>query len=120
MLKTETSVSSDNAKVIIAIIGTDMERFPTDSQLPSRAGLCLCNYESAKNENQKTRKGNKLLRSTLMVCAHAAAKVRTSKFFMLNTKESVRTEKRKEGRISCRCALNAYCDLPYGQRRSCF
>ena len=59
-----------------------MERFPTDSHLASWAGLCPGNNESAKKRRSgKTTKGNKLLRSTLIVCAHSAAKVKNSYFY---------------------------------------
>ena len=76
-----TGIGPDSAKAIIAVIGTDMERFPTDSHISSWAGLCPGDHESAKKRKSgKTRKGNKLLRSTLVVCAHAAAKVKTSYF----------------------------------------
>lgn len=76
-----TGIGPDSAKAIIAVIGTDMERFPTDSHISSWAGLCPRDHESAKKRKSgKTRKGNKLLRSTLVVCAHAAAKVKTSYF----------------------------------------
>ena len=77
-----TGIGPDSAKAIIAVIGTDMERFPTDSHISSWAGLCPGDHESAKKRKSgKTRKGNKLLRSTLVVCAHAAAKVKTSYFY---------------------------------------
>ena len=81
-IQTVTGIGSDSAKAIIAVIGTDMERFPTDSHISSWAGLCPGDHESAKKRKSgKTRKGNKLLRSTLVVCAHAAAKVKTSYFY---------------------------------------
>ena len=77
-----TGIGLDSAKAIIAVIGTDMERFPTDAHISSWAGLCPGDHESAKKRKSgKTRKGNKLLRSTLVVCAHAAAKVKTSYFY---------------------------------------
>ena len=58
-----------------------MGRFPTDAHISSWAGLCPGDNESAKKRRSgKTRKGNSLLRSTLIVCAHSAAKVKGSYF----------------------------------------
>lgn len=71
----------DSAKAIISVIGTDMGRFPTDAHISSWAGLCPGNHESAKKrQSGKTRKGNQLLRSTLVVCAHSAIKNKKSYF----------------------------------------
>lgn len=58
-----------------------MSRFPTDAHLSSWAGLCPGNNESAgKRKSGKTRKGNALLRTTLVVCAHSAVKHKRSYF----------------------------------------
>ncbi len=58
-----------------------MSRFPTDNNISSWAGLCPGDNESAKKRrNGKTRKGNGLLRTTLIVCAHSAVKVKNSYF----------------------------------------
>lgn len=76
-----TGIAGDSAKAIIAVIGTDMGRFPTDGHISSWAGLCPGDNESAKKRHSgKTRKGNQLLRSTLVVCAHSAVKVKGSYF----------------------------------------
>lgn len=81
-IKKVTGIGEDGAKAIVAVIGTDMGRFPTDAHLASWAGLCPGNNESAKKRRSgKTTKGNKLLRTTLVVCAHAAAKVKSSYFY---------------------------------------
>lgn len=80
-LETVTGIGKNGAKAIISIIGTDMSRFPTDAHISSWAGLCPGNNESAKKRRTgKTRKGNKLLRTTLVVCAHAAIKNKASYF----------------------------------------
>lgn len=51
---------------VIAEIGTDMSRFPTDRHLASWAGLCPGNHESAgKRTSGRTRKANRWLKSAL-------------------------------------------------------
>lgn len=58
-----------------------MSRFPTDAHLSFWAGLCPGNNESAgKRKSGKTRKGNALLRSILVVCVHSAANCKDSFF----------------------------------------
>ena len=75
-------IGPTSAQTIISVIGTDMSRFPTDRHISSWAGLCPGNNESAgKRRSGKTRKGNSMLRSTLLVCAHSAAKVKSSYFY---------------------------------------
>ena len=77
-----TGIGNTSAEVVISVIGTDMSRFPTDAHLASWAGLCPGNNESAKKRKSgKTRKGNALLRSTLVVCAHSAVRNKKSYFF---------------------------------------
>lgn len=80
-IRNVTGLGTTSAQEIISVIGTDMTRFPTDAHLSSWAGLCPGNYESAKKrKGGRTRKGNNLLRTTLIVCAHSAAKVKGSYF----------------------------------------
>ena len=75
-------IGNTSAQAIISVIGTDMSRFPTDSHISSWAGLCPGNNESAhKRKSGKTRNGNALLRDTLVVCAHAAVKNKSSYFY---------------------------------------
>ncbi len=77
-----TGIADTSAQAIISVIGTDMERFPTDAHLASWAGLCPGNNESAnKRRTGKTRKGNTLLRTTLISCAHSAVKTKKSYFY---------------------------------------
>lgn len=80
-IKDVTGLGVKSAQAVISVIGTDMERFPTDAHISSWAGLCPGDNESAKKRRSgKTRKGNCLLRTTLIVCAHSAAKVKNSYF----------------------------------------
>lgn len=81
-IKNVTGIADVSAQAIIAVIGTDMSRFPTDSHISSWAGLCPGNNESAKKRKSgRTRKGNALLKSTLVVCAHSAVNVKNSYFY---------------------------------------
>lgn len=75
-------IGNTSAETVISVIGTDMSRFPTDKHIASWAGLCPGNNESAKKRKSgKIRKGNALLRSTLIICAHSAVKVKNSYFY---------------------------------------
>lgn len=77
-----TGIGNTSAQAIISVIGTDMERFPTDRHISSWAGLCPSDNESAKKRKSgKTRKGNSLLRTTLITCSHAAVKNTKSYFY---------------------------------------
>ncbi len=81
-IKDVTGLGTDSARIVISVIGTDMSRFATDAHLCSWAGLCPGNNESAKKRKSgKMRKGNKLLRSTLMTCAHSAVNNKQSYFY---------------------------------------
>ncbi len=75
-------IGNTSAETIISVIGADMSRFPTDKHISKWAGLCPGNNESAgKRKSGKTGKGNALLRSTLVVCAHSAVKNKNSYFY---------------------------------------
>ena len=77
-----TGIGNTSAQAIISVIGTDMTRFPTDRHISSWAGLCPGNNESAgKRKSGKTRKGNSLLRTTLITCAHSAVRNKKSYFY---------------------------------------
>lgn len=72
-------VGERSAQTIIAEIGTDMSVFATAGHLASWAGMCPGNNESAgKKKSGKTRKGSKSLRSTLVECAKAAGRSKSS------------------------------------------
>lgn len=75
-------IAERSSEVVVSVIGTDMGRFPTDAHLSSWAGLCPGNNETAKKRKSgRTTKGNSLLRSTLIICAHSAVKNKNSYFY---------------------------------------
>jgi len=97
-IKPISGIADASARAIIAVIGTDMGRFPTDGHIPLWAGLCPGNNESAgKKHSGKTRKGNQLLRTTLVVCAHSAAKVKGSYFHAQFQRISAHRGKKRAG-----------------------
>jgi len=74
-------IGRTSAEQIIAEIGVDMARFPTAHHLCSWAGLSPGDNESAgKRKSGKTRKGNKMLKKTLVQCATSAVKNKDSFF----------------------------------------
>lgn len=74
-------IGNTSAQAIISVIGTDMEGFPTDAHISSWAGLCPGSNESAhKRKTGKTTKGNMLLKSTLVVCAHSVVRNKNTYF----------------------------------------
>ena len=80
-LQSIPGIGNTSAQAIISVIGTDMDRFPDAAHLASWAGLCPGdNQSAAKRKSGKTRKGNALLRSTLVTCAHSATMNKSSYF----------------------------------------
>ena len=89
-------IADNSAQVIISVIGSDMSRFPSDKHLSKWAGLCPGNNESAsKKKSGKTTKGNKMLRTTLVNCAHSAVKVKNSYFYALFARISAHRGKKR-------------------------
>ncbi len=73
-LLTIPGVGKRVAEVIVAEIGVDMSRFPTDKHLASWVGLCPGHHESAgKRRSGKARKGNPALRAAMCEAAWAAS-----------------------------------------------
>ena len=85
-----------SSEIILAEIGQDMKRFPTAGNICSWAGVCPGNNESAgKRRNGKTRKGNKILKSTLVECAQSAVQRKDSFFYAQYQRIAMRRGKKR-------------------------
>ena len=74
LLDTIPGVAETVAQIIVSEIGVDMDKFASDKQLASWAGMCPGNNESAgKRRSGKTSKGNRYLRAVLVQAAWVAS-----------------------------------------------
>ena len=86
-----------SAEIILAEIGQDMTRFPTSGHICSWAGVCPGNNESAgKRRSGKTRKGNKILKSTLVECAQSAVRRKDTFFYAQYQRIAMRRGKKEQ------------------------
>lgn len=89
-------IGKRTSEIILAEIGQDMSRFPTAGHISSWSGVCPGNNESAgKRRSGKSRKGNKILKSTLVECAQAAVKHKNSFFYAQYQRISMRRGKKR-------------------------
>ena len=79
MLISIPGVSNLAAQILVSEIGIDMSRFETAGHLISWAGLCPRNDESAgKRRSNRMKKGAPWLKTTLIQCAWAASRKKSS------------------------------------------
>ena len=77
LLDTIPGVDKRAAEMLLAEIGPDMSRFPTDAHLASWGGMCPGQRPSGgKKHSAATRKGSKWLRGTLTECAKAVVRTK--------------------------------------------
>ena len=89
-------IGKRSSEIILAEIGQDMSRFPTAAHISSWAGICPGNNESAgKRRNGRTRKGNKILKSTLVECAQSAVRKKDSFLYAQYQRISMRKGKKR-------------------------
>ncbi|UYM15493.1 IS110 family RNA-guided transposase [Endozoicomonas euniceicola] len=78
LLQTLPGVHEMSAATLIAEIGDDMSQFGGMKEIASWAGLCPGNNESAgKRKSGRTRKGNKMIKTTLCEVANAAIRTKS-------------------------------------------
>lgn len=95
-LKKIPGLGKRSSEIILAEIGQDMKRFPTAGHISSWAGVCPGNNESAgKRRSGKTRKGNKILKSTLVECAQSAVRRKDTFFYAQYQRISMRRGKKR-------------------------
>lgn len=77
LLQTVPGISKITAAGLLAEIGTDMSKFPSEKHLASWAGLCPGNYESAgKQRIGRITEGNQYIKPLLVEGAWAASHVK--------------------------------------------
>ncbi len=96
MLDSAPGIGRSLAEQIIAEVGTDMTRFPSEGHLASWAKVCPGNDESAgKRHSSKTGKGSRWIRTALVQAAWAAVKVKDTHLAAVYRRLAARRGKQK-------------------------
>jgi transposase len=96
LLDTVPGIGRTVAELVIAEVGTDMDRFPSEAHLASWAKVSPGNHESGgKRYTGKTGKGSRWLRSALIQAAWAAVKVKDTHLAAVYRRLAVRRGKQK-------------------------
>jgi transposase len=96
LLDTAPGIGPTVAEMIIAEIGTDMRKFPSEAHLASWAKLSPGNHESGgKRYSGKTGKGSRWVRTALVQAAGAAVKVKGSHLAAVYHRLQARRGKKK-------------------------
>lgn len=122
LLDTIPGVDRQLAILIVAEIGVDMSRFPSDRHITAWAGVAPGNNETGgKQRSGKRRKGNQHLTTGLVLAAHAAARQKNNYLRALFYRLAGRRGKRRAaiavGRTILQMAYHmiqrgeAYCEL---------
>lgn len=78
-LQTIPGVGQRVAEVLVAEVGTNMDRFPSAANLASWAGMCPGNHETGgKRKSGKTTKGSPWLRTALIEAAWGATRSKST------------------------------------------
>lgn len=81
LLDSIPGIARQSAELLLAEIGSDMQRFPSAAHLCKWAGVCPGNHESAgKQASGKIPPANRWLRSILVQMANAAVRCKSSHF----------------------------------------
>jgi transposase len=76
LLGTIPGVDKRAAQMLLAEIGPDMTRFPTDAHLASWGGMCPGQRETGGKKHSAARKGSKWLRGTVTECSNAVVRTK--------------------------------------------
>ena len=99
-LQTIPGIKQRTAALLVAELGTDMARFPTDRQAAAWAGLCPGNDESAgKRRSGKLRPGNRWLRAGLVEAAQTLSRS-TDTYLGAQYRRLVKRRGKKRGAVA--------------------
>ncbi len=111
LLDTIPGVARRSAELLLAEVGTNMQRFPTAAHLCKWAGVCPGNHESAGRQySGKTPPSNRWLRGMLVQMASSAVRCKTSYFATVYRRERSTTRTQtchyRRGASAVNCCLS--------------